>query len=441
MTARIVAQLMFCLLVAASVPVFAGDTDPAEMPKFETQEEYINWMYEHAPNVDSFTIKLKPGKEPRPRAGLSQKLLDELSVLTGVKLRFWVLGGADDWQRIRMDHYMTQKDAEAIAEKLATHPDIESAGVDGRLYPMSDARAAEQWSFQAGPGAANIAKAWNIATGSSDVVVAVIDTGIASHEDIDPSRVLPGYDMITRSEVAADGDGRDNDPSDQGDWVTVFESASAGVLFGCKVTNSSWHGTHVTGIIGATADNAIGIHGVDSAAKLMPMRALGECGGEVPDAADAITWPSGRDVFGAGKSSTKASVLNMSVSGRGACPPALKAAIQQAVLDGITVVAAAGNKSVNADFYPANCPGVITVVANDSLGKRATYSNFGGDVTVSSLLQKSDNPLIGESTLSHVRPAPVERTLLPNRWYGYGGAGQWSIPLPGPDNAGRGPRG
>lgn len=160
MTVQLVVQLTFNLLVAASAPVFAGDTDPAtETPQLETQEEYINWMYEHAPNVDSFTIKLKPGKEPRPRAALSKKLLGELSALAGVKLRFWVLGGTDDWQRIRMDHYMTQKDAEVIVEKLAKHPDIESAGVDGRVYPMSDARVAEQWGFQSGPGAANFEKA------------------------------------------------------------------------------------------------------------------------------------------------------------------------------------------------------------------------------------------------------------------------------------------
>jgi len=144
MSARFIVQLTLCLLAATSLPGFSADAGTAlEVPQFTTQEAYINWMYEHAPNVDSFTIRLKPGKEPRPRAALSQKLLGELSALAGVKLRFWVLGGTDDWQRIRMDRYMTQKGAEVIAEKLATHPDIEAAGVDGWVYPMSDASEAE----------------------------------------------------------------------------------------------------------------------------------------------------------------------------------------------------------------------------------------------------------------------------------------------------------
>lgn len=145
MSVRLVFQPTLYLLAAASLPAFSADAgSPLEVPQFKTQEEYIMWRYDHAPSVDSFSIKLKPGKEPRPRGPLSQKLLDELSALAGVKLRFWGLGGTDDWQRIRMDRYMTQKDAEVIAETLKGHSDLAEVGVDAPVYPMSDPLEAEQ---------------------------------------------------------------------------------------------------------------------------------------------------------------------------------------------------------------------------------------------------------------------------------------------------------
>ena len=98
--------------------------------------------------------------------------------------------------------------------------------------------------------------------------MAVIDTGLVPHRDIDPDildgagRVVPGYDFINSSEVENDGDGRDNDPSDPGDWITAAESAG-GTFEGCWVSDSSWHGTHVAGTIGALSNNSSGVAGIN----------------------------------------------------------------------------------------------------------------------------------------------------------------------------------
>jgi serine protease len=92
----------------------------------------------------------------------------------------------------------------------------------------------------------------------------VLDTGVRfDHPDLlrvdAGGQLLPGYDMISDVTIANDGDGRDADPSDPGDWVTEDESLNDGILQGCFPENSSWHGTQVSGVIGALTDNGIGM--------------------------------------------------------------------------------------------------------------------------------------------------------------------------------------
>ena len=72
--------------------------------------------------------------------------------------------------------------------------------------------------------------------------------------------------------------GRDADPSDPGDWITSAENAS-GFFAGCGVSNSSWHGTHVAGTIGAASNNGFGVAGINWVSKILPVRVLGKCGG------------------------------------------------------------------------------------------------------------------------------------------------------------------
>ena len=140
----------------------------------------------------------------------------------------------------------------------------------------------------------NAPGAWDITTGSSNVVVAVINTGITNHADL-IGRTLPGYDFIKDTLVANDGNGRDSDPSDPGDWITA--SDASGYFIGCDVSDSSWHGTHVAGTIGA-ATNSLGI-GVARASTGCPkscVRVLGKCGGYDSDIIDGMRWAAGLSV-------------------------------------------------------------------------------------------------------------------------------------------------
>jgi serine protease len=123
--------------------------------------------------------------------------------------------------------------------------------------------------------------AWDTADGSG-VTVAVIDTGITNHSDLN-ANVVPGYDFISSSAEARDGNGRDSNAADQGDWHSALECP------GSTGGNSSWHGTHVAGTVAAVTGNGVGVSGVAFRAKVQPVRALGRCGGSLSDIADAIT--------------------------------------------------------------------------------------------------------------------------------------------------------
>ena len=108
---------------------------------------------------------------------------------------------------------------------------------------------------------------------------------------------MPGYDFINDALVANDGDGRDNNPSDPGDWITAAENAS-GYFAGCPISNSSWHGTHTAGTIGAASNNSVGVAGVNWNSKILPVRVLGKCGGYTSDIVDGMTWSAGLAVSG-----------------------------------------------------------------------------------------------------------------------------------------------
>ncbi|MEP6656664.1 MAG: S8 family peptidase, partial [Betaproteobacteria bacterium] len=236
-------------------------------------------------------------------------------------------------------------------------------------------------------GAANAIDAygaWDITTGASTTVVAVVDTGYRPHADL-TGRLLPGYDFIRDPAVANDGDGRDADASDPGDWVTPAE-AGTDLFKGCDARNSAWHGTGVAGIIAANTDNRAWVAGIDWQAKILPVRVLGKCGGYTSDIIDGIAWASGLSVPGAPVNVTPADVINLSLGGPGSCSPAERNAIAAALAFGHTkaIVVAAGNEREDAGNHaPANCPGVITVASTTTAGMLAIYSNYGSTITLS----------------------------------------------------------
>jgi serine protease len=216
--------------------------------------------------------------------------------------------------------------------------------------------------------------AWRDTRGEG-AVVAVLDTGVTPHPEFD-GQLLPGYDFVSDAQAARDGDGRDADPTDEGDWV---EPGDCGAR---QSSPSSWHGTHVTGIVVARAGNTPGIVGVAPEAKVVPVRVMGRCGGRLSDVADAIVWASGGEVAGI-PGRVPVDVINLSLRVPGACSMTMGRAIAQARARGTSVVAAAGNDSVKASgVSPANCPGVVSVAALARDGSMAWYSNYGDGVTV-----------------------------------------------------------
>ncbi|MDL5204444.1 S8 family serine peptidase [Streptomyces sp. ALI-76-A] len=241
----------------------------------------------------------------------------------------------------------------------------------------NDTEYAKQWDLFEATAGMNVPGAWNTTTGTG-VTVAVIDTGYVTHSDL-AANIVGGYDFIADTAVAVDGNGRDSNPADPGDYYAANECGS-----GIPASTSSWHGTHVAGTIAAVTNNSKGVAGIAYGAKISPVRVLGKCGGYDSDIIDAITWASGGTVSGVPANSNVAKVINMSLGGDGACTSATQSAINAAVGRGTTVVVAAGNENDNvANHSPGNCNNVISVAATSRTGAKASYSNYGSLVDIS----------------------------------------------------------
>ncbi|MCC5065938.1 S8 family peptidase [Xanthomonas campestris] len=277
------------------------------------------------------------------------------------------------------DRRLDRVDSESLMRRLAADPTVKRVEVDVLMRPLlvpNDPGLPQQWAMGTTTASLNVRPAWDRTTGKG-IVVAVIDTGITAHPDL-AGNVLPGYDFITDPTVAGDGNGRDNNASDQGDW-----SAANACGAGASASNSSWHGTHVAGIVAAVGNNAAGVVGTAFNAKLLPLRVLGKCGGYMSDIADAIVWASGGKVTGVPANPNPATVINLSLGGYGSCSTIIGNAITGAVTRGTAVVVAAGNSNMDvATSMPANCANVIAVAATTSAGAKASFSNFGKGVDI-----------------------------------------------------------
>ncbi len=306
-----------------------------------------------------------------------------LSAQAGVALTYFrPMSG--DAHVLQLPERLPVREVARIAARLSALPEVEYAEPDYILQPMlvpNDLQYTNQWHYYETYGI-NLPQAWNITRGVTGTVVAVIDTGHRPHVDL-ASRIVGGYDFISDAQVANDGNGRDADPQDPGDWITAAESAS-GYFQGCPVSNSSWHGTHVAGTIGAVTNNSQGVAGVNWHARILSVRVLGKCGGTTSDIVDGVRWAAGLAVTGVPANANPAKVLNLSLGGSGSCSAAWQSAINAVNALGRIVVVAAGNSNANASgFTPASCNGVITVGATNRSGVRSSYSNFGSVVDVS----------------------------------------------------------
>ncbi|KVW31729.1 S8 family peptidase [Burkholderia ubonensis] len=302
----------------------------------------------------------------------------------GIRIKRDMSGGATV---LSLQRRVSLAEAEGLARDFAADGAIEYAEPDARMVPLlvpNDTRYGEQWGYFSPAGGANLPKAWDRTTGSTNIVVGVIDTGYRPHADL-AANLVPGYDFISDPATANDGNGRDNNASDPGDWVTAQEDADPnGPFYGCGARNSSWHGTHVAGTIGAVTNNGNGVAGISWVGKVQPVRVLGKCGGTVSDIADGMRWAAGLPVPGAPANPTPAKVLNLSLGGNSrTCSTTYQNAIDAITARGANVVVAAGNSGGPvANSQPANCQGVIAVAAVDSSGVRASFSNYGPAVKI-----------------------------------------------------------
>jgi serine protease len=274
--------------------------------------------------------------------------------------------------------------AARLAARLADDPAVAYALPDRVLKPAfvpNDPRYAQQWNLFEDAGGVRMPAAWDLERGIPEIVIAQLDTGLLAHEDLDPARWLPGYDFISDRNMASDGDGRDADPTDPGDWVAAGECGSGEPA---EDEDSSWHGTQVAGMIAATTDNGTGIAGVNHGSRLLMARVLGKCGGYTSDIVDALRWAAGLHVKNVPDNAHPARVINLSLGGDGSCSRLEQDAIDEVTARGTVVVAAAGNGSGDvADQNPANCRGVIAVAATTRSGARADYTNTGSGVDLS----------------------------------------------------------
>jgi len=282
---------------------------------------------------------------------------------------------------LRFDRVLDAAEVEQLARDLKnSDADIEYVEPDyvaHSHYTPNDPLFANQWHYTNAIGGINLPDALDITDGGS-VRVAVLDTGIRPHADL-AANILPGYDFITNTTTSNDGNGRDSNASDPGDWTTM------GLCTSGVVRDSSWHGTHVAGTVAAQGNNALGVSGVAPGAKIVPVRVLGRCGGFSSDIADGIVWAAGGVVVGAPMNANKAQVINMSLGGQQPCTATYQAAITKARNLGAIVVVSAGNSNLNiSGFQPASCVGVLPVAATNMGGGKATYSNFGGGVFIAS---------------------------------------------------------
>jgi len=309
-------------------------------------------------------------------------------------------------QLIHFDRVLGAAEAQALAERLRKRPEVDWVVPNERERrlqtvpndPMFGATASStgQWWLHpvAGSnanairdrlrGVAGVQSAWITTRGSASAVVAVLDTGITNHPDL-AGHVLPGYDFVSTVEFANDGDGRDADASDPGDWVTQSEKDTNPGLYGsCEVDNSSWHGTDIAGILAAVTNNGSGVAAINWNARVLPVRVAGKCGADVADIVDGMRWSAGLVVANVPPNPNPARVVNISFGGSSACNAAYQGAIDELAAIGVVVVAAVGNEHGSVT-RPGNCSNVVAVAALNRDGFKATYSNFGPHVSIATV--------------------------------------------------------
>ncbi len=258
-----------------------------------------------------------------------------------------------------------KRDTIEIVKALRKRPDVVSARLNYIRKPFRVPND-EYYNFQWHYPQIDLPQAWEVTTGNSDVIVAVIDTGVLSNHPDLQGQLVPGYDFIEDPGNAADGDGIDDDPYDVGDDANG---------------NSSFHGTHVSGTIAAASNNSNGVAGVAWGVRVMPLRALGRFGGTDYDIEQAVRFAAQLPNDSGTIPAQKAAVINLSLGGptNSTVPPEAFRLAREA---GVIIVAASGNEASSGLNYPASLNGVVSVSATTIRNTLAPYSNFGNTIDI-----------------------------------------------------------
>jgi len=254
-----------------------------------------------------------------------------------------------------------------LASRFGADPSVASVSPNYLRYitslPPDDPGLSGQWGLED----VRAGDAWQATTGSSDVVIADVDTGVdLTHPD------LAANIWHNPGEIA--GNGIDDDGNGYVDDVYGINSAYHTVL----PMDDYGHGTHTSGIAAAVGDNGLGVAGMGWHTKIMALKMITYWGGGTDaDAIECIDYAVREKVdYGV-------NVVAMNASwGGGAPDPFLRAAINRAGDAGIVFCAAAGNDATNNDWHPMypssfDSPNIISVAATDSTGHLAYFSNFG----------------------------------------------------------------
>ncbi len=412
-------------LALAAPAAFAAPAHDHGTPSVPNGTKYNLASLQPGQTYDRFIVTYRENSSERRDRGAARQNIDMAIERAGLNRAARGLKGASgltvraEYQRklavgadlVRVSRGLDTNQAATLIRQIATDPAVAFVEPDAVMHPIDDMRTSTrrvpagkaaaravipadfpedgpddpdydeyQWDFFNPAGGANVPGAWSLADGT-DIVVAVLDTGLTANADIDYSLADEGYDFLSDKDYSGrDADGRASGGWDTGDWTQAGECAS-----GAPATASSWHGTHVSGTIAALTNNGTALAGMAGQAKVLPVRVLGHCGGPVSDITDGLVWAAGGHVDGVPDNPHPAKVINMSLGGGGYCyaDSAFAEAIAKANELGATVVVAAGNDGTNTEnAVPASCPGAITVGATGIDGGKAEYSNFGTAVAL-----------------------------------------------------------
>lgn len=358
--------------------------------------------------VSSLIIKLKPTSGgsvtldqgwDADASNLERKNLERVNAVVqdaGVALHGHEAVGSSQ-RLLRLPRALQGQALDDAVRRLRLHPEVEYAEPNERMQlhrVPNDALYGMQWHLGdsgVNASALNMPAAWDRTTGTP-IVVAVLDTGVRKgHPDL-AGKLLAGYDFVTNEliggvSLANDGDGRDPDPSDPGDWVTDAESVAIGKDANgnavCSKSDSSWHGTFIAGQIAAlTNTNGAGVVGVSWGATILPVRVAGKCGALVSDVLDAMRWAAGLSVAGVPLNPNPARILNLSFGGNSPCTPLYQDVVDEVTRAGALVIVASGNgmgksgEDMNLK-RPADCRNVMAVGAVQNNGAKTWYSFMG----------------------------------------------------------------